>query len=110
MQSLPITTNIVSSNPFHGKLYSIQRYVIKFVNDATGQWYSPVSSINKNGRHDRTEILLRVALNTINHQISEMNNLSLFNDFKFNVTVDVGCENTAMEDHNQQDICFLSLG
>jgi hypothetical protein len=65
-----------------------------------------VSSTNTIDRRDITEILLRVALSTINHQISEMNNLNLFNDFKFNVTVDVGCENTAMEDNYQQDICF----
>ena len=28
----------------------------------------PVSSINKTDHHDKTEILLKVALNTINHQ------------------------------------------
>jgi hypothetical protein len=33
MQSVPITTNVVSSNPAHGEVYSIQHYVIKFVND-----------------------------------------------------------------------------
>ena len=33
MQSLPITTKIVSLNPTHGKVYSIQYYVIKFVSD-----------------------------------------------------------------------------
>ena len=32
VQSVPITTN-VSSNPVHGKVYSIQHYVIKFVSD-----------------------------------------------------------------------------
>jgi len=34
----------------------------------TGQWFSPgtpVSSINKTDRHDITEILLKVAFNTI---------------------------------------------
>jgi hypothetical protein len=34
----------------------------------TGQWFSPdtpVSSTNKTNRHDITEILLKVALNTI---------------------------------------------
>ena len=31
MQSVPITTNIVSLNPVHGEVYSIQHYVIKFV-------------------------------------------------------------------------------
>jgi len=29
MQSVPITTNVVSSNPTHGEVYSIQHYVIK---------------------------------------------------------------------------------
>jgi hypothetical protein len=28
-----ITTKVVSSNPIHGEVYSIQHYVIKFVND-----------------------------------------------------------------------------
>ena len=47
----------------------IQHYMIKFVRwHATGQWFSPgppVSSNNKNDCHDITEILLKVALNTI---------------------------------------------
>jgi hypothetical protein len=33
MQSVSITTNVVSSNPAHGEVYSIQLYVIKFVSD-----------------------------------------------------------------------------
>ena len=33
MQSVPITTEVVSSNPVHGELYSILHYVIKFVSD-----------------------------------------------------------------------------
>jgi hypothetical protein len=35
-----------------------------------GWWFSqgsPVSSTNKTDRHDRTEILLKLALNTITH-------------------------------------------
>jgi len=31
MQSVPITTEVVSSTPAHGEVYSIQHYVIKFV-------------------------------------------------------------------------------
>jgi hypothetical protein len=31
MQSVPITTEVVSSNPVHGEMYSTQHYVIKFV-------------------------------------------------------------------------------
>ena len=32
---------------------------------ATGQWFSPVSSTNKTDHHDITEMLLKMALNTI---------------------------------------------
>jgi hypothetical protein len=33
MQSVPIITKVVSSNPSHGVVYSIKHYVIKFVSD-----------------------------------------------------------------------------
>jgi len=33
VQSVPITTKVVSSNPVHAEMYSIQHYVIKFVSD-----------------------------------------------------------------------------
>jgi hypothetical protein len=33
MQSVPITTKVVSSNSIHWEVYSIQHYVIKFVSD-----------------------------------------------------------------------------
>ena len=33
MQSVPITTNVVSSNPANGEIYLIQQYVIKFASD-----------------------------------------------------------------------------
>jgi hypothetical protein len=33
MQSMHITTNVVSSNPAQGDVYSVQHYVIKFVSD-----------------------------------------------------------------------------
>ena len=33
VQSVPITTKVVSSNPTHGEVFSIQHYVIKFVSD-----------------------------------------------------------------------------
>ena len=57
MQSVPITTNVVSLNPAHGEVYSIQRY-------GTGRLFSPgtpISSTN-NTVHDIAEILLKVAL------------------------------------------------
>jgi hypothetical protein len=31
--TMPITTKVMSSNPAHGEVYSIQHYVIKFVSD-----------------------------------------------------------------------------
>ena len=66
MQSVYITTKVVSSNPVHDEVYSIQHYVITFV---SGRWFSPgtlFSSSNKTDRQDITEILLKVALITIN--------------------------------------------
>ena len=66
MQSLSINTNVVSLNTAH--------YLIKFVWLTTGGWFcpgTPVSSNNKTELHRGvsvvyiTEILLKVALNTI---------------------------------------------
>jgi len=69
MPSVPITTKVVSSNPAHDEVYSIQHYVIKFIfYFRHAVWFfpgTPVSSTNKSDRHDITEILLKVALNTI---------------------------------------------
>ena len=31
--SVPLTTNVVSLNPVHGKVYLTQHYVMKFVSD-----------------------------------------------------------------------------
>ena len=50
VQSVPITTKVVSSNPVNDGMYSIQSYVINFISD-----------LQKVGG-----ILLKVALNTIN--------------------------------------------
>jgi hypothetical protein len=58
MQSVPITTNVVSLNSAHGEVYLIQHYVIKFVSDlrqVSSFLSSPVSSTNKTERHDITE-------------------------------------------------------
>ena len=48
VQPVPTTTNVVSTNPAHDEVYSIQRYVIKFVSDLVqvGDFF-PVSSTNK---------------------------------------------------------------
>jgi hypothetical protein len=56
--------------PRSGEVYSIQHYVIKFVSDLRQVgWFSlgtPVTSTNKTYLHDITEILLKVAISTIN--------------------------------------------
>jgi hypothetical protein len=67
MQSVSITTKVVNSNPFQGEVYSIQHYVIKLVSDLrhVGGFLGYSCFL----RHDITEILLKVALNTINQTI-----------------------------------------
>jgi hypothetical protein len=75
LQSVLITTKVVSSNPVHGKVWSIQHYVIVCKWLAIGRWFSlgtPVSSTNKTDRHDITKILLKVALSTINQTNQSM--------------------------------------
>ena len=67
MQSVPITTNVLSSNLLRRGVLdtTLCDKVCQLL--ATGQWFSQgtlVASINKTDRHDITEILLRVALNT----------------------------------------------
>ena len=69
MHSEHITTNVVSSNPAHGEVYSIQHYVIKLISDSrqVGSFlrvFRFPPSIKLTG-HDITEILLKVALSTI---------------------------------------------
>ena len=69
----PIATKVVSLNPAHGEVHSIQYYVIKFVSDLQQVAFYPgtsVSSTNKADRQDITEILLKVALNTITLTLS----------------------------------------
>ena len=68
MQPVPITTNIVSSNPVHVEVYSIHYYLLTFVSNLrqVGDFSdTPVSFTNKTDRHDITELLLKMALNTI---------------------------------------------
>jgi hypothetical protein len=45
---------------------------------AHGRWFSPASSATKTGRHDIAEILLKVALNTIN----QMKSINQFHEYK----------------------------
>ena len=52
VESVLITAKVLSSNPTHGEVYSIQHYVIKFV----GVVFSGFLH-HKPKRHDITEIL-----------------------------------------------------
>ena len=74
MQSVPITTKVVSSNLAYDVAYSTQHYVINLSVTCAGRWFSlgtQVSSTNKTDRHDVTVILLKVAMNT-NHIFCQM--------------------------------------
>ena len=68
LQSVPIITNVVSSNIADGEVYLIQHYVIKFVSDLQQVsgflwvlWFPPPIKLT----HDITGILLKVTLDTI---------------------------------------------
>ena len=62
MQSVPITTKVLCSNPVHGAVYLIQYYVIKFVSDLR-----QVVGFLRVLRFP-PPIKLKLALSTINHQ------------------------------------------
>ena len=66
LKSVPITTKVVRLNPAHIGVYSKHQYVIKVVSDLrqVGGFLpgTPVSSTNKT---NITEIVLKLALNTI---------------------------------------------
>jgi hypothetical protein len=66
IQSVPITTNVVSLNPTHGEVYWIQHYVIKFVSDLRKVVGFLHVLLQYNWRYsDIIEILLKVTLNSI---------------------------------------------
>jgi hypothetical protein len=73
VQSVPITTKVVSSNPDHGKVYSIQQYVIKFVSNLRKVCVLPRYSCFYH--HDITDILLKVVLKiiTLTHNLTPVN-------------------------------------
>jgi hypothetical protein len=69
---------VVNSHPTHDEVYSIQHYfVIKFVSEICDRFSpgtcSTVSSTNKTDHHDITEILLKMALNTITLTLTHIN-------------------------------------
>jgi hypothetical protein len=66
MQSVPITTDVVSSNLEQGEVCNILWSSLSVTCD--GRWFSlgpTVLSSNKTDRHNIAEILLKVEFNTI---------------------------------------------
>jgi hypothetical protein len=58
----------MSKNPSHGEVHSIKHYLIKFISELRqfdGFLRVLFFSTNKTDHHDITEILLKVALNTL---------------------------------------------
>ena len=60
MQSVHITTNVVTSNPAQARCTRSSLCDIRWISP-----HIPVSSTNKTDLHDIAEILLKVALNTL---------------------------------------------
>ena len=66
MQSVSITTDVVSSNLDQGEVYNIMWSSLSVTCDKSVVFSGPpVSPTNKTYRHDIAEILLKIALNTI---------------------------------------------
>jgi hypothetical protein len=78
---VPITTEVVSSNPVHGEEYSIQHYVIKIISDLqqVGGFLRVLRfpPPNETDHYDITEILLKVELNTMTLLIENVPTLIL---------------------------------
>jgi hypothetical protein len=86
MQSVPITTNVCEFESWSG--LGVQNYVMKFVSDLRqvgGFLRPPVSSTNKTDRHDITEILLKVVLNTIKQTNKQTNVLLRYLIYLFDI-------------------------
>jgi len=83
VQSVPITTNVVSSNPVHCKVYSIH-YVIKFVSDL-------------NICNHRKHVCFRYVSAFINIVIySNVSIVSVFPDHTASMEVSTGVGNSCM--------------
>ena len=79
MQSEPITTIVVGSR-LRARHTTLCDRVCQWL--AGGRWFSlgpPVSSTNKTNRHDITEILLKVVLNTIKQKNNKQLGIILLN-------------------------------
>jgi hypothetical protein len=72
---------------------------------AHGRWFSPASSTTKTGRHDIAEILLKVALNTINQIKSNILD-SYFYTYQVNLDVLV-LQQCHRHNINQHDLSLI---
>jgi hypothetical protein len=92
MQSVPITTNVVSLNPTRAR-FTRYNIIWSSLSVATGQWFSPgnpVSSTNKTDHHDITEILLKVALSVLNQQtIRKLLSVLMYNKKKNQISTQI---------------------
>ena len=92
VQSVPITTKVVSMNPFHGEVCTIQHFVIKFVSDmrqVSGFLQVLRFPAPKNWP---TETLLKVAFNTKRSLLScltEPTWRTLFQKYAMHIILDV---------------------
>ena len=68
MQSVPIITDVVSSNLDQGEVHNNVWSSLSVTCDRSVV-FSQFSSTNKTDWHDTTEILLKVALNTIKQYV-----------------------------------------
>jgi hypothetical protein len=74
MQSVSITTDVVSSNLDKGEMYKIMCYSLSVTCDRSEVFSgSSDSSTNKTDRHDIAEILLKLALSTIKQTNKQTN-------------------------------------
>jgi len=84
-QSVPMTSNVVSSNPANGEVYSIENYMIKFVSDLrqVGGFLrvTPVSMANKTDRHDITKKIVESGAKHHNPNIDDLELLVTVNAF-----------------------------
>ena len=73
---MPTTTNIMSSNPAHGEVYSIQHYVIKLVSDF--RQVGGFLRVHRFPPPKNLPLLLKVSLHTINQTINiELNSVTV---------------------------------
>jgi hypothetical protein len=81
VHSVPITTKVVSSNPVHVEVYSIQQYMIKFVNDLRQVRFPPSIKLTIYGIHnevrdfDKNSTQPEIRVNRVRDNESQLYNI-----------------------------------